>query len=129
MTDTLAHGSRAGGMTALFIKRPVMTTLIMIGIVIFGVIAYRQLPVSDLPTVDFPTIFVRASLPGATKQSRRRERPCVRRDVAAISDVRRAACDMGASFAALRRRGGTARHRAEPDALVNTRGNALFNYV
>jgi HAE1 family hydrophobic/amphiphilic exporter-1 len=56
-------------MTALFIKRPVMTTLIMIGIVIFGVIAYRQLPVSDLPPVDFPTIFVRASLPGASPET------------------------------------------------------------
>ncbi|HZS59140.1 MAG TPA: efflux RND transporter permease subunit, partial [Gemmatimonadaceae bacterium] len=67
--EHVAHTSRAGGMTALFIKRPVMTTLIMIGIVIFGVIAYRQLPVSDLPPVDFPTIFVRASLPGASPET------------------------------------------------------------
>jgi hydrophobic/amphiphilic exporter-1 (mainly G- bacteria), HAE1 family len=65
----LSHGSRAGGMTALFIKRPVMTTLIMIGILLFGIIAYRQLPVSDLPTVDFPTISVNASLPGASPET------------------------------------------------------------
>ena len=65
----LSHGSRAGGMTALFIKRPVMTTLIMTGILLFGVIAYRQLPVSDLPTVDFPTISVNASLPGASPET------------------------------------------------------------
>ncbi len=56
-------------MTALFIKRPVMTTLIMTGILLFGVIAYRQLPVSDLPTVDFPTISVNASLPGASPET------------------------------------------------------------
>ena len=49
----------------LFIKRPVMTTLVMLAILLFGVMAYRVLPVSDLPNVDFPTIQVSASLPGA----------------------------------------------------------------
>ncbi|HXZ28781.1 MAG TPA: efflux RND transporter permease subunit [Terriglobales bacterium] len=49
----------------LFIKRPVMTTLVMAAILIFGIVAYRTLPVSDLPNVDFPTISVSASLPGA----------------------------------------------------------------
>src|SRR3989442_10850076 len=56
-------------MSALFIKRPVTTTLIMLGIVVFGVMAYRLLPVSDLPTVDFPTIQVQASLPGASPET------------------------------------------------------------
>ncbi|MBI2882789.1 MAG: efflux RND transporter permease subunit, partial [Candidatus Methylomirabilis oxyfera] len=50
---------------ALFIRRPVMTTLVMLGIVFFGLMGYRLLPVSDLPNVDFPTIQVSASLPGA----------------------------------------------------------------
>ncbi|HTR47252.1 MAG TPA: efflux RND transporter permease subunit [Verrucomicrobiae bacterium] len=49
----------------LFIRRPIMTTLVMAAILIFGIIAYRSLAVSDLPTVDFPTIDVNASLPGA----------------------------------------------------------------
>ena len=44
----------------LFIKRPITTTLIMLGIIVFGVMAYQLLPVSDLPTVDFPTIQVNA---------------------------------------------------------------------
>ena len=51
---------------AIFIRRPVMTTLVMVAILLFGVMAYRQLPVSDLPNVDFPTIQVGASLPGAS---------------------------------------------------------------
>jgi HAE1 family hydrophobic/amphiphilic exporter-1 len=51
--------------TELFIKRPVMTTLVMLGILFFGIVAYRELPVSDLPNVDFPTIVVNAALPGA----------------------------------------------------------------
>ncbi|HLK51474.1 MAG TPA: efflux RND transporter permease subunit [Bryobacteraceae bacterium] len=55
--------------TELFIRRPVMTTLIMLGIVLFGVIAYRALPVSDLPNVDFPTLQVNASLPGADPET------------------------------------------------------------
>ncbi|MES2180099.1 MAG: efflux RND transporter permease subunit [Gemmatimonadota bacterium] len=52
--------------TTLFIKRPVMTTLVMTAILFFGVVAYQKLPVSDLPNVDFPTISVNAILPGAS---------------------------------------------------------------
>jgi hydrophobic/amphiphilic exporter-1 (mainly G- bacteria), HAE1 family len=53
-------------MSELFIKRPVMTTLVMIGLFLFGIVAYVGLPVSDLPNVDFPTIQVSAALPGAS---------------------------------------------------------------
>jgi HAE1 family hydrophobic/amphiphilic exporter-1 len=56
-------------LSALFINRPVTTTLLQISIVIFGVIGYRALPVSDLPAVDFPTISVNASLPGANPET------------------------------------------------------------
>jgi HAE1 family hydrophobic/amphiphilic exporter-1 len=55
--------------TGLFIRRPVMTTLLMIGILVFGVVAYLGLPVSDLPTVDYPTINVSASLSGASPET------------------------------------------------------------
>ena len=50
----------------LFIRRPIMTTLVMMSILVFGIAAYRFLPVSDLPNVDFPTIQVSAGLPGAS---------------------------------------------------------------
>jgi HAE1 family hydrophobic/amphiphilic exporter-1 len=53
----------------LFIRRPVMTTLVMSGILLFGLIGYGLLPVSDLPSVDYPTINVSASLPGANPQT------------------------------------------------------------
>ena len=56
-------------MTALFIRRPVMTALVMIGILFFGTIAYGRLPVSDLPSVDFPTISVNANLAGASPET------------------------------------------------------------
>src|SRR5438874_12441827 len=50
---------------ALFVRRPVMTALVMIAILAFGVVGYRLLPVNTRPNVDFPTIQVQASLPGA----------------------------------------------------------------
>ncbi|MCJ7603131.1 MAG: efflux RND transporter permease subunit [Desulfobulbaceae bacterium] len=53
----------------LFIRRPVMTTLIMLGILVFGIMSYGLLPVSELPSVDFPTIQVTAGLPGASPET------------------------------------------------------------
>ena len=53
----------------IFIRRPVMTGLLMIGILAFGIIAYRALPVAALPNVDFPTIQVSATLPGASPET------------------------------------------------------------
>jgi multidrug efflux pump len=54
--------------SALFIRRPVATTLLTVAIAIAGAVAYTVLPVSPLPQVDFPTISVAASLPGASAQ-------------------------------------------------------------
>jgi HAE1 family hydrophobic/amphiphilic exporter-1 len=55
--------------SALFIRRPVATSLVMLAIAVFGLVAYRALPVSDLPNIDFPTLMVMASLPGATPET------------------------------------------------------------
>jgi hydrophobe/amphiphile efflux-1 (HAE1) family protein len=51
--------------SAIFVRRPVMTILVMVAILVFGIAGFHLLPVSDLPSVDFPTIQVQASLPGA----------------------------------------------------------------
>jgi HAE1 family hydrophobic/amphiphilic exporter-1 len=48
-----------------FIRRPVMTILVMFAILLFGTLGYRSLAVNDLPNVDYPTILVSAGLPGA----------------------------------------------------------------
>jgi hydrophobe/amphiphile efflux-1 (HAE1) family protein len=53
----------------IFVKRPVMTTLVMVGVLVFGIVGYRNLPVAALPNVDFPTISVSASLPGASPET------------------------------------------------------------
>jgi len=52
-----------------FIRRKVMTTLMMVFITGVGLLGYRALPVSDLPNVDFPTISVSARLPGANPET------------------------------------------------------------
>ena len=52
----------------IFIRRPVMTTLVMFGILLFGIVGFMTLPVSDLPSVDYPTISVSANLPGASPE-------------------------------------------------------------
>jgi len=54
---------------ALFVRRPVMTVLVMLGILAFGLGAYRLLPVNALPNVDFPSIQVQAQLPGANPET------------------------------------------------------------
>jgi HAE1 family hydrophobic/amphiphilic exporter-1 len=66
--DSAAQETRVG-VSDLFIRRPITTTLIMVGIIVFGLIGYHALPVSDLPTVDYPTISVNASLPGANPET------------------------------------------------------------
>ena len=53
-------------LSALCIRRPVMTTSLTLAIVLVGLIGYVFLPVAALPKVDFPTITVSTSLPGAS---------------------------------------------------------------
>jgi HAE1 family hydrophobic/amphiphilic exporter-1 len=55
--------------SAPFIQRPVMTTLLMCGLFLLGLFGYKELPISNLPDVDFPTIAVSASLPGASPET------------------------------------------------------------
>ena len=55
--------------SALFITRPIATTLMALGVTLLGVIAYALLPIAGVPQVDIPTIQVRASLPGASAET------------------------------------------------------------
>ncbi|MDR1590568.1 MAG: efflux RND transporter permease subunit [Puniceicoccales bacterium] len=55
-------------LSEIFIKRPVMTMLLVIFVIFAGVFSYLELPVSDLPVVDYPIINVRAGYPGMDPQ-------------------------------------------------------------
>jgi hydrophobic/amphiphilic exporter-1 (mainly G- bacteria), HAE1 family len=56
-------------LSGLFIRRPIMTTLVMAGIIIFGWMSYQSLSISNLPSVDYPTIQVTAARPGASPET------------------------------------------------------------
>lgn len=51
-----------------FIKRPVMTSIVMAVILLLGILAFKKLPVTDLPNVDYPVIMVQASYAGASPE-------------------------------------------------------------
>src|SRR5947209_8433223 len=49
-----------------FIRRPIGTSLLVLGVLVVGIRAYNLLPVAALPKVDFPTIAVTVNYPGAS---------------------------------------------------------------
>ncbi|KFG98002.1 nodulation protein [Burkholderia paludis] len=51
---------------ALFINRPVATTLMAIAILLSGALAYFRMPVAPLPNVAYPVIVVQANMAGAS---------------------------------------------------------------
>ncbi len=55
--------------SALFIRRPIATSLLMAGVLLVGLVSFPLLPVAPLPQVDFPTIQVSAALPGASPET------------------------------------------------------------
>lgn len=61
--------SRLAGISAVFIRHPVATTLLMLGLLFLGGVAYPLLPVSSLPEIAFPTIQIGANLPGAAPET------------------------------------------------------------
>ncbi len=52
-----------------FIRKPIMTMLMMVVVLLFGIAAYLELPISDLPVVDYPVITVSVSYPGASPET------------------------------------------------------------
>src|ERR1700689_2497070 len=55
-------------MVAIFIHRPIATTLLAIGLALAGFGALFLLPVAPLPNIDLPTIVVSASMAGAAPE-------------------------------------------------------------
>jgi hydrophobic/amphiphilic exporter-1 (mainly G- bacteria), HAE1 family len=56
-------------LSAPFIQRPIMTTLLMVAVLVAGLTAYFRLPISNMPNVTYPTINVSVSFPGATPET------------------------------------------------------------
>jgi multidrug efflux pump len=54
--------------SALFIRRPIATSLLAMAVLLGGLLGYSRLTVAALPQVDFPTIQVTTQLPGANPE-------------------------------------------------------------
>src|SRR5215208_4621430 len=67
------HGAAGGGLSGLAIRRPVFTTMIMVGLVVLGLFSYRRLPIDQFPDVDLPVVTVQTVYPGASAESIERE--------------------------------------------------------
>ena len=55
--------------SAIFINRPIGTSLLATALLLVGLVTWPMLPVAPLPQVDFPTIQVSSSLPGASPET------------------------------------------------------------
>ncbi len=65
------HGrsEEAGGWAGVFVRRPILATVINLLVIIAGVAALQGIEVRELPDVDRPVVTVRSSYPGATPES------------------------------------------------------------
>ncbi|WP_321868784.1 efflux RND transporter permease subunit [Paraburkholderia tropica] len=56
-------------LSALFIRRPVATSLLAIAILLAGTLAFFRLPVAPLPNIAYPVIVVQANMAGASPET------------------------------------------------------------
>jgi hydrophobic/amphiphilic exporter-1 (mainly G- bacteria), HAE1 family len=55
--------------SAIFIRRPIGTSLLSAALLLIGLAAWPLLPVAPLPQIDFPTLQVSGRLPGASPET------------------------------------------------------------
>lgn len=58
-----------GGLSRLFVQRPIATIMLMVGVLLIGCLAYTKLPISSLPNVNVATFLVTAEMSGADPQT------------------------------------------------------------
>jgi HAE1 family hydrophobic/amphiphilic exporter-1 len=70
----MSSGSPGGaGLSALAIRRPVFTTMLMLALVVLGIFSYRGLAIDQFPNVDIPIVTVQTVYPGASAETVERE--------------------------------------------------------
>ena len=65
--------SGGGGLSGVAIRRPVFTTMMMVGLVVMGLFSFRRLPIDQFPAVDIPMVVVQTVYPGASPETIERE--------------------------------------------------------
>jgi HAE1 family hydrophobic/amphiphilic exporter-1 len=69
----MSEKSAAAGLSGIAIRRPVFTTMMMIGLIVLGIFAFRRLPIDQFPDVEIPVITVQTVYPGASPETIERE--------------------------------------------------------
>lgn len=62
-----------GGISGLAIRRPVFTTMVMLGLIVLGLFSYQRLNIDEFPDVDIPVVAVQTVYPGASPETVERE--------------------------------------------------------
>jgi hydrophobe/amphiphile efflux-1 (HAE1) family protein len=58
-----------GGWVGVFVRRPILATVLNLLVIIAGIAALQSIEIRELPDVDRPVVTVRTSYPGATPES------------------------------------------------------------
>ncbi len=72
-TSAPRHKPATGGLSGVAIRRPVFTTMIMLGLVVLGWFSYRGLAIDQFPEIDIPVVTVQTVYPGASSETVERE--------------------------------------------------------
>ncbi len=67
------HPAGGGGLSGVAIRRPVFTTMVMLGLVVLGIFSFRGLSIDQFPDIDIPVVVVQTVWPGASPETMERE--------------------------------------------------------
>ena len=65
--------SRFSGLSGVSIRRPVFTSMVMVGLVVLGLFSLRNLPIDQFPDIEIPVVSVTTVYPGASPETIERE--------------------------------------------------------
>ncbi len=72
-SDEEAKKAPGGGLSGVAVRRPVFTTMMMLGLIVLGIFGFRRLPIDEFPDVDIPVVAVQTVYPGASPETIERE--------------------------------------------------------
>ena len=64
-----ARNAPGGGLSGVAVRRPVFTTMMMLGLIVLGIFGFRRLPIDEFPDVDIPVVAVQTVYPGASPET------------------------------------------------------------
>lgn len=73
MSAPTPQSSQGGGLSGLAIRRPVFTTMVMVGLMVLGIFGFRRMSIDQFPDVDLPVVTVQTVYPGASAETIERE--------------------------------------------------------